>query len=329
MTQLYFFCQKKCLTDKCREKIFLFFFLTKLKLEMGSRLFLGTYYGCVGQSSSEIIEFGKEWEELSKRPGIKGVAGQLEKCPTTGRLHWQFIFRTEKSVGFKKATELIGTVGAHVEKFIKPKGKDILFYVHKDETSQGHRFNFGELESSQGKRNDLSEIKDDIMNGKDLDDIVLKNPFLYHQYGRTLEKIESIALKRNKRTNMTKGLYLWGTTGVGKSHEAYTNYGDDYYTWVKDSKFQCGYKQQKVVIINEFRGELKLSQLLDMVDKWEFKVERKGKDAIPFNSELVIITSSIPPEEIFEHALSDNDRFDQFKRRFEIRKLITSRSGPL
>ena len=47
------------------------------------------------------------------------------------------------------------------------------------------------------------------------DEIVCEDPEQYHQYGRTLHKLEDIALRKKHRTWMTTCDWLWGPTGVG------------------------------------------------------------------------------------------------------------------
>ena len=59
----------------------------------------------------------------------------------------------------------------------------------------------------QGFRTDLEAIKDDILGGVvTCDDVCVINPNMYHQYGRTLNKLEDIALRRKFRTWMTNAL---------------------------------------------------------------------------------------------------------------------------
>ena len=76
----------------------------------------------------------------------------------------------------------------------------------------------------QGKRTDLLQIKNDIANGKTVDEITLENPELYHQYGRTLERIETILLRKKWRKWMTTCDWYYGPTGIGKSHKAFENF---------------------------------------------------------------------------------------------------------
>ena len=57
---------------------------------------------------------------------------------------------------------------------------------------------------------------------------------------------------------MTEGYWYYGPTHSGKSHIAFEGYTPDK-IYVKDLNVMWwdGYKQQDIVIINEFRGQLK------------------------------------------------------------------------
>lgn len=180
----------------------------------------------------------------------------------------------------------------------------------------------------QGCRNDLNAIKDDIMDGRLVDDIVLENPILYHQYGRTLNKIEDLRMRKLYRTEMTTCEWLYGKTGVGKSHEAFANYNPEtHYVWkLDDNGWQDGYTQQETVIINDFRGEIKYNDLLKLVDKWPEFVKRRNREPMPFISKHIIITSSLHPKDIYKNRQTE-DKLQQLLRRISIRKLHRSGRG--
>lgn len=178
----------------------------------------------------------------------------------------------------------------------------------------------GEL-SSQGHRTDLDEIKTSIENGRKVDDICMDSPMVYHQYGRTLNKIEDLVMRKKYRTHMTKGIWYWGSTGVGKSHAAYENFHPDtHYTLPNDNGWWDGYTQQETVIINDFRGEIPYNQLLQMVDKFPFSVRRRNREPLPFTSKTVIITSSLPPQLVYKNREAE-DSLEQLLRRFDIIEL--------
>lgn len=170
----------------------------------------------------------------------------------------------------------------------------------------------------QGKRTDLDAIKDDIMRGKKVDDIVLEQPMIYHQYGRTLNKIEDLTMRKNYRKEMTKGIWYYGPTGVGKSHIAFEGFTPEtHYVLPNDNGWWDAYTQQDTVIINDFRGEIRYNELLNLVDKWPFTVKRRNREPMPFTSKLVIITSSLKPEDVY-HNRNDEDKIEQLLRRFDV-----------
>lgn len=179
--------------------------------------------------------------------------------------------------------------------------------------------------NDQGKRNDLIELKDEILKGMKVDDIAIENPNMYHQYGRTLNKIEDLVMRKRYRTEMTKGIWYWGETGVGKSHKAYEGYTPEtHYDLPNDRGWWDGYTQQDTVIINDFRGEIKYNELLKLVDKFPHAVSRRGREPIPFTSKTVIITSSLSPDQIYRNR-DEEDHIAQLLRRFEI--VHMSRNG--
>lgn len=172
----------------------------------------------------------------------------------------------------------------------------------------------------QGRRTDLVSVKDEILAGKKVDDIVLEDPELYHKYGRTLHKIEDLAMRKKFRTTMTEGVWIYGTTGTGKSETAFAGYNPDthYHYKYDNSDWQDSYTQQDTVIIDEFRGQIPMHSLLTMVDKHPNHVmKRRGREPLPFISKKVIVTSSMHPREVYKN-LNENDKLEQLLRRFKI-----------
>ena len=95
-----------------------------------------------------------------------------------------------------------------------------------------------------------------------------------------------------------------GETGVGKTHyfnhKILKNLDEEYYPWCLKEDFQCNYKHQRCVLLDDFRGELTICQLCRMVDKWNTcKVKRKCKRAINFTSEVVCITCPMHPDDLY------------------------------
>lgn len=241
-----------------------------------------------------------------------------EICPDTKKHHWQGCVYFKDKVSIKTAQSLLKIESSHMEYIPKSEDpEDAINYCKKE----GKFEEYGEF-PKQGKRTDLIELRDQLVdNQTSIDDIIMSNPIMYHQYGRTLDKIEDIVLRKKYRTEMTKGIWYHGGTGVGKSHRAFEGYATEtHYNLINDNGWWDGYRQQKVIIINDFRGWLSYNELLQMVDKWPYSVKRRGREPMPFLSELVIITSSLPPEAVF-HNRNDQDKIEQLLRRFEVIEL--------
>lgn len=118
-------------------------------------------------------------------------------------------------------------------------------------------------------------------------------------------------------------VWLWGATGVGKSHTAFAGFNPEtHYVKTLEDEWWDGYTGQATVILNDFRGQIVFSNLLTLIDKWPTSVKRRGREPFPFISKQVIITSDKPPEIIYYNV--DKDRIGQLLRRIEIHE-VTAR----
>lgn len=238
-----------------------------------------------------------------------------EICPTTGTPHLQgyIYFDNGRSLArMKKYNKKISWRAANGSADANEA------YCSKD----GEFFEKGD-KPKQGQRTDLNKVKNEIMSGKKVDELVLENPVMYHQYGRTLNKIEDLRMRKEFRTEMTEGIWYFGETGVGKSHKAFADFSPERcYVVPNDNGWWDGYVQQEVVILNDFRGEIKYNELLNMIDKWPFAVKRRNREPIPFVSKLVIITSSLPPWEVYNRRVME-DSIHQLLRRIKVFEVCT------
>lgn len=241
-----------------------------------------------------------------------------EVCPDTGRIHFQTYVYFFNAKTFSACSKFFPSGAnrlspSHEEYFLEN-----LAYCTKDKDYK----EFG-TRPEQGKRTDLNELRDQIIKGKKVDEIVMENPTVYHQYGRTLHKIEDLVLETVFRTEMPEVIWYYGKTGTGKSHKAFEGYSHKTHYMLNwsDGGFWEGYKGQKTVIINEFRGEIPFKTLLEICDKFPFNCKRKGRGPHPLLCSKVIITSCKSPQSIYNHSLDDEDKIDQFLRRCTIIEL--------
>lgn len=253
------------------------------------------------------------WKNIcnKQRPIITYCIVGEETCPTTGKKHFQCY------VYYKNPRECSTVIREfsprHVE-IARGSPEQNQTYCSKETVI----FEHGEL-PSQGERHDLDLIRDEIAAGARVDDILVDRPMAFHQFGRTMDRLEDRLMMNRYRTEMTKGIWLYGKTGCGKSKKAFEGFTPDthYVHNLEDRGWWDNYSQQDTVIIDEFRGQIPYSTLLRLVDINPFTVSRRNRKAIPFVSKTVIITSSLHPREVYCN-LSQNDSLEQLYRRFEI-----------
>ena len=73
------------------------------------------------------------------------------------------------------------------------------------------------------------------------------------------------------------------------------------------SKFWYGYRGEKKVIIDEFRGGIDVAHLLRWLDRYPVSVELKGSSR-PLQAEQIWITSNLPPNKWYPDIDRETDQ---------------------
>lgn len=245
-----------------------------------------------------------------------------EIAPTTGTEHLQGYIYFKNAITFSSIKNKLPD-GSHIEA-AKGSPQQNIAYCSKSGNTEDKG-----VAPKQGERTDLIGIKDAIVNGKKVDEIVLEDPEIYHQYGRTLEKIEDIVQRSQFRTEMTTCEWITGPTGSGKSHKAFQNYDPKthYVLNTEDNGWWDGYTGQDIVIINDFKGEIRYGQLLQLIDKWPYTVKRRNRQPSPFVSKHIIITSIFTPQECY-YNLHARDGIEQLLRRITNTLVLGGNTDP-
>jgi len=255
---------------------------------------------------------------LKESKDIRFLTYGAETCPETGRPHHQmFMYLRGNTTYGNRTLNRLGNLFGPIHCKVMPmfgKVDENEYYCSKESELVKH----GD-EPKQGRRGDIDECAASIMAGEfTVDQLCVENPGFFHQYGRTMDRLETIALRRKWRKWMTLGEWITGPTASGKSHIAYQNFdpATHYIFNVQDKGWWDGYCGQETVIINEFRGQIAFSELLDLVDKWPKMVRWRNKESVPFLAKKVIISSICSPRECYPNVAYD--RWGQFDRRFEV-----------
>lgn len=250
-----------------------------------------------------------------------------EVGPECGTPHLQGYAELDKQMRLSGIKKIPGLARAHIEPR-RGTQEEAITYCKKPDTPEDKIHIKGEPKKD-GVRKDLLQAKEEINQGKTVDELTIEDPMLYHMYGRTLNKLEEIAFRKKFRTWTTEGEWYWGKTGVGKSHRAFEGYNPEthYVLNVNDNGWWDGYTGQEIVIINEFRGQIPYGELLDLTDKWPKTVKQRNKAPVPFLAKKIIITSCSPPENIYGNVFDDQERVDQLLRRFKVELLSQAGRG--
>lgn len=212
--------------------------------------------------------------------------GQLEKGEN-GTVHWQFIVYFLK----KDRTRLVAMKKLFGDKIHwRPcKSEKAEAYVWKDETAQGHRFEWGKRPFKNNSKLDHDKAFELCKQGRIEE---LPASYLMYHYA-TAKKIKMDYMQADP---IEKTIQVYhGPTKMGKSRRAWAEAGWDAYPKTPTTKFWDGYQGQGNVVIDEFTGQIEISHLLRWLDRYPVLVETKGSGT-PLKASKIWITSNVSPE---------------------------------
>lgn len=170
-------------------------------------------------------------------------------------------------------------------------------------------------------------------------DFMQTHPSAWLLHGRDFVNNYMLTVKEIPRPNVFV-VWIYGVTGVGKSHYANTRWPNAYRK-TPNIKWWHRYQLEEKVIIDEMGpGCVDLSYWLTWLDKWPVTVETKGGD-IPLHADSFIITSNYPPEYIFTtntaallrrvkvFEITDRDQFKQIDMYLDLQDQLRSIRNPM
>lgn len=227
---------------------------------------------------------------------IRYLVAQVEIAPLTGHEHIQGyaeLLKPMKPLGFIKALGYTSGAEVHVEKR-KGTAKQAREYCMKEDTRKAGSapLEFGEWkEEKQGKRTDLDAAAV-LAKTYGVERVAEDMAACYIKYSRGLENYVDILQPRRRFGDQVELHVRWGPTGTGKSHYVHEKHGADVYVKDPCTKWWDGYKGQKVVLIDDFEGEINLRLFLTWIDKYPCRVEKKGMST-SLNARIFYVTSNL------------------------------------
>lgn len=132
---------------------------------------------------------------------------------------------------------------------------------------------YGE-EPKQGKRSDLEEVKALIDGGASVESIADSH---FSDWCRYRQSFKEYSLMRSKKRSwQTTVTVYWGPSGTGKTRRAAYEAGPNAY-WLNNTGGNVlwwdGYDGQEVVVIDEFYGWIKYTDMLRIIDRYPYAVQ--------------------------------------------------------
>lgn len=265
----------------------------------------------------------KLWKELDLQDlRIRYFCYQLETT-CAGLVHLQAYIELYDQIRLTQLKSRLGDHTLHAEprKGTRAQARDYClkdgsswFSVNYPEwESHGHRIpgtdsvELGTFRSRQGHRTDLDQVADAISDGKTELEIFEDCPSQYLKFSTGIRRAR--ALKMQSRVNRyipnLKVHVLYGDSRSGKNRHVFDAHGpENVYvpTWSESAnKFWFdGYDGQKVLMINEFYGQVRTNIMQELLDHYRIQVEKKGCTTVS-NWDTIYITSNCHPREWYSH----------------------------
>jgi len=169
----------------------------------------------------------------------------------------------------------------------------------------GDYVEFGTWESGgQGSRNDLKNIIKAVRADVPLLDIMTEMPESCSKHLRFIEKYTALYERETtKEFRHVDVEVLVGASGAGKTRKA-REYDENIFLVDSEASFAFdGYNGEKTILIDEFYGGIKYSQLLRILDGHQYRVNVKGSHRYA-KWNKVFITSNDTPDTWYRFGLT-------------------------
>lgn len=262
---------------------------------------------------------------LSRADRIRSMRVAREHWTGGGTRHFQFAIFFKASTKITDAFKLRwGLNGAHIQGIKDPIRA--WQYINKEgQTDTPHNADWGEElvidvgeGPTQGKRTDLTAVAEALREGSSPSDIAHNHTEQSIKFSNGIERTYAL-LNSDPRSldRMPRVLTLVGPTGTGKSqrsHNYCSDQDDRAYVWTAAlGNFWEQYYGQKLITMEEFRGQMPRAEFLKLIDKYPMTVNKKNSSA-QMRGETFIITSPTLPSDWYEWG-EDTDKKEQLFRR--------------
>ena len=256
-------------------------------------------------TEDDIVVF-RSWCEKRTTFSVVGC----EVAPSTGTPHLQGFHQTSGGISFKAFKKVCR---CDVTPVTKDNG--CVPYCEKDDKVVIRTGEY--VQKQQGKRTDLTAVSQMIDQGLTLTEIYKEAPEAVIQYHSGISRAITLQVKPRDRKIPKICWCLWGPTGTGKTYRIYEHIeslGLEPYIWSNGMPTHWeGYEGHKHVIMDEYRAQLPMCNILALMHEYPTRVNVKYTSA-QYVADFMYFTSSMHPK--FWYPNLSNDSTDQLLRRF-------------
>jgi len=228
---------------------------------------------------------------------------QLEKAPTTGRLHFQGLVCFKSALRLAQVRAALG--GSPWLAVMRGSVQQAVAYATKDETRVAGPWVLGTVPGGQGSRTDVREFVAAVKRGASDADLIDEHPEKFLRFHNAMNKVRMAVVPA--RDHLTKTAVYYGPPGSGKTFAA-TEFDAPRHTyWLSfgnqgQSTWFDGYVGQRTVILDEFFGQLPCNFMCRLSDRYPLSVQLKG-GTVRFIAKTVIVTSNLHPSDWWRDGL--------------------------
>lgn len=251
---------------------------------------------------------------------VQGMQSRQAICiyciSQTGYHHVHTVFSSDATFRWSKVKKAI-PINGDIQ-CTRGTKKQALAYIRKegDFEEKGEQivceYSIGEIQDNQGMRTDLDRIGAYLDEGLKPAEIMAIN-LKYRKHEKIIK--DAYFAKRAAGVAFMRDVYVeWhcGESGSGKTFFAQNlidTYGEEEVYFVTD--YEVGgmdkYNGEKILFLDEFRGQIRFSTLLSMLDVYKSQVHTRFTNIIGLWTK-VYITSPLPPEQVYKKLVSAEDR---------------------
>jgi hypothetical protein len=225
---------------------------------------------------------------------------QIEEGHDTGTRHLQGFgqFTTPRRFStVVNALSVPGVKAPHVERRLSSVG-DCVAYCSKDDTRVEEPVFFGGIDyrDHQGARHDLVDLRDQILSGKTVDDVLLDDDEgKAARFPRYLHELHSAVYRQRFGTALrqVRVTVVTGQPGTGKTLWAFENFGGSMnrVTDYMRDPFGAYDPSRQTLVLDEFKGQIPIELLLSICDVYPGELPARYNNKQMTHERVAILSS--------------------------------------